>query len=72
MKYVLLFRGSAEDVAAFAALSPHERREPYAEVGKWFEEHRSRIVDAAQLQPPPTATPVRHAWQGGEPRGRWR
>ena len=67
MKYVLLFCGTDQDAAAFNALSPDELRQRYTEVGKWFQEHQSRIVDSAQLQPPTTATTVRHAWQGGEP-----
>jgi hypothetical protein len=51
MKYVLLFCGTDQDAAAFNALSPDDLRQRYAEVGKWFQEHQSRIVDSAQLQP---------------------
>ena len=67
MKYVLLFCGSDEDARAFEALSPDELRQRYAEVGRWFQENASKILYADQLQPPMTATTVRHAWQGGEP-----
>jgi hypothetical protein len=59
MKYVLLFCGTAEDAAAFAAMSPDELRARYAEVGAWFAEHRSKIGPTSQLQGPETATSVR-------------
>jgi hypothetical protein len=39
MKYVLLFCGTAEDAAAFEALSPDELRTRYAQVGAWFAGH---------------------------------
>ena len=67
MKYVLLFCGSAEDAAAFEALSPDALRQRYAEVGRWFAEHGSKISHSDQLQPASTATTVRHSWNGGEP-----
>jgi hypothetical protein len=67
VKYVLLFCGTAQDAAAFEALSPDELRARYAEVGRWFQEHSSKILYADQLQPSATATSVRHQWQGGEP-----
>jgi len=44
MKYVLLFCGSAEDAAAFEALSPDQLRARYAQVGAWFAEHRSTVA----------------------------
>jgi hypothetical protein len=59
MKYVLLFCGTDEDAAAFAALSPEELRARYADVGAWFAEHRSKIGSSHQLQGPETATSVR-------------
>jgi hypothetical protein len=67
VKYVLLFCGSAEDAAAFEALSPEELQQRYAEVGQWWQAHVSRIRFGDQLQPPSTATTVCHAWNGGEP-----
>lgn len=67
MKYVLLFCGTAADAAAFEALSPDELRQRYAEVGQWWQEHAAKIRFGDQLQPPSTATTVRHAWNGGEP-----
>ncbi len=67
MKYVLLFCGSDADAAAFAALAPDELRPRYAEVGRWFAEHRDKINYADQLQPPMTATTVRHDWSAKTP-----
>jgi hypothetical protein len=67
VKYVLLFCGDADDAAAFQALSPEELGERYAQVGRWFQEHQAKILHSDQLQPPTTATTVRHAWTGGEP-----
>src|SRR5262245_32429071 len=64
MKYVLLFCGTDEDAAAFAALSPAELRARYAEVGAWFAEHRSKIGASKQLQGPETAPAVRFGPDG--------
>jgi hypothetical protein len=64
MKYVMLFCGTAEDAAAFEALSPDELGERYAEVGAWFAEHRAKIGATGQLQGPQTATSVRFGSQG--------
>jgi len=59
MKYVLLFCGDDEDARAFAALSEAELKERYAQVGRWFADHRDRIGGTNQLQAPETATSVR-------------
>ena len=64
MKYVMLFCGTAEDAAAFEALSPEELGERYTEVGAWFAEHRAKIGATGQLQGPQTATSVRFGPQG--------
>jgi hypothetical protein len=64
MKYVMLFCGTDEDAAAFAALTPDELRARYAEVGAWFAEHRSKIAWSSQLQGPETATSVRFGGDG--------
>jgi hypothetical protein len=64
MKYVLLFCGTDADAAAFVALPPDELRARYAQVGAWFQEHAAKIKYADQLQPPNTATTVRHSWSG--------
>ena len=41
MKYVLLFCGTEEDAAAFAALSPEALGARYEEVRAWFAEPMS-------------------------------
>ena len=64
MKYVLLFCGTAEDAAAFAALTPEELRARYAQVGAWFAEHASKIGSSNQLQGSETATAVRFGPDG--------
>jgi hypothetical protein len=58
-KYVLLFCGTAEDQAAFDALSEEDLAEQYARVGRWFAEHDSVITASSYLQPRETATTVR-------------
>jgi hypothetical protein len=62
LKYVLLFCGTDEDAARFAALSPEQLRAQYARVGQWWQENQSKIVGGEQLQPANTATTVRPAW----------
>lgn len=64
MKYVLLFCGSAEDAAAFEAMSAEDLRVRYAQVGAWFAEHRMKIGGSSQLQGPDTATSVRFGPDG--------
>jgi hypothetical protein len=61
---VLLFCGTGEDAAAFAALSPDELRARYEQVGAWFAEHRSKIGPSNQLQGPETGTSVRFGSAG--------
>ena len=58
MKYVFLFCGTAADQEAFDALSPEQRRERYADVGRWFADNRARLGPGNQLQGPQTATTV--------------
>lgn len=65
MKYVFLFCGTAADQAAFDALTPEQLGERYAQVGRWFAEHRDRLGAGNQLQGPETATTVSFA--GGAP-----
>src|SRR4029453_9320110 len=64
MKYVLLFCGTDEDAAAFAALSPDELRARYAEVGAWFAKKKLKIGSTNQVQGPETATSVRFGLDG--------
>jgi hypothetical protein len=59
VKYVLLFCGTDEDAAAFAALSEVGLKERYEQVGRWFAENRTRIGGTNQLDGPQTATSVR-------------
>ena len=59
MKYVLLFCGTDEDAAEFAALSEVELKERYALVGRWFADNRARIGGSNQLASRETATSVR-------------
>ena len=65
MKYVFLFCGTAADQATFDALTAEELCERYAQVGRWFAEHRERLGHGHQLQGPETATTV--SFQGGRP-----
>ena len=64
MKYVLLFCGSDEDAAAFAALTPDELRARYEQVGAWFAEHQAKIGGTNYLRGPETATSVRFGPEG--------
>jgi hypothetical protein len=59
MKYVMLFCGTVEDQAAFDALSQDDLAARYAEVGRWFGQHRASITGGNQLAPRDTATTVR-------------
>jgi len=64
MKYVLLFCGTQADQQAFDALSADELRARYADVGRWFQQNGSKIVESQQLQGPHTATTVRFERDG--------
>jgi hypothetical protein len=64
MKYLLLFCGSAEDAAAFRAMTPDELRVRYEQVGAWFAGHKARIGATGQLQGPEAATSVRFGPDG--------
>jgi hypothetical protein len=58
VKYVLLFCGRPDDLAAFQALSREDLAERYAQVGRWFAEHGDAIKASSQLQPREAATTV--------------
>jgi hypothetical protein len=60
MKYVLLFCGTREGQRAYDDMAPDELRAQLAEVGCWFADHGSRIVEGNQLQAPET-----RSWPGG-------
>jgi hypothetical protein len=64
MKYLMLFCGTDEDARAFAGLSPDQLTERYAQVGRWFAEHKGRIGATGYLQGPDTATSVRFGADG--------
>lgn len=64
MKYVFLFCGTRDDQAAFDSLTTDELRNRYAEVGRWFAQHQSKLGHGNQLQGPETATTVRFAADG--------
>lgn len=59
MKYMLLF---IDDQEAFATMSPEVAGAVYQQIGEWWGKHSAegRIVGGEQLQPPSTATTVRH------------
>jgi|SRR5579872_4561009 len=67
MKYVLMFVGTDEDAARFAALTPEQLRAAYAKVGEWWQANQSKIVGGEQLQPANTATTVRPSMNGSDP-----
>lgn len=64
VKYVLLLFGTTQDVQHWEEMTEEARAQQYAQVGRWFAEHRGRIGDSNQLQPPQTATSVRFASDG--------
>jgi hypothetical protein len=66
MKYVFSFCGTGADQAAFDAMTPEELGARYAEVGRWFAEHRERLGHGNQLQGPETGTTVSFQ-AGGSP-----
>jgi hypothetical protein len=66
MKYMLLFCGTREAQRAFDAMTPAELAPRLAEVGRWFAENQSRIIESNQLAPPESATTV-HLDRGDEP-----
>lgn len=65
MKYMLLF---IDDQEAFNSMSPEVAGAMFQQVGEWWGKHSAdgRIVGGEQLQPPATATTVRHR-EGADP-----
>jgi hypothetical protein len=57
---MLLFCGTQEGQRAYDAMTPEELGPRLAQVGRWFGENQSKIVEGHQLQPPDTATTVHH------------
>ena len=66
MKYMLLF---IDDQEAFQSIPDDQKGQLFQQVGEWWEKHSSegRLVGGEQLQPPSTATTVRHSRSGGTP-----
>ncbi len=52
MKYVLLFCGTREQQQAWEEMTEEARNAQYAQVGRWFAEHRTKLGPGNQLQPP--------------------
>ncbi len=63
MRYLLLFAG---DQVAFNAMQPVDTQAMYSEIGRWWSKHLEggTLVSGEQLEPPKTATTVRH--EGGD------
>lgn len=59
MRYVLLFAG---DQSAFNSMTPEDMQAMYGQIGEWWGKHSAAgvITGGEQLQPPNTATTVRH------------
>ena len=59
MRYVLLFAG---DQSAFSSMTPDDMKAMYGQIGEWWGKHSAAgvITGGEQLQPPNTATTVRH------------
>jgi|SRR5579872_5005539 len=66
MKYMLMF---VDDQEAFNSMTPEVQAQMFQQIGEWWGKHASagRIVGGEQLQPPNTATTVRHSRNGGDP-----
>jgi hypothetical protein len=60
MRYLLLFAGDQE---AFNAMGPDDAQAMFNEIGQWWSKHSDAgaLVSGEQLEPPKTATTVRHA-----------
>jgi hypothetical protein len=66
MKYMLMF---VDDQEAFHSVPDEQKAQVYQQIGEWWGRHSAegRIVGGEQLQPPSTATTVRHSRNGGQP-----
>jgi hypothetical protein len=60
MKYMLIFGSTTEGSEAWANAPAEVKAEGYAKVTDWFAKNGSKIVHTDELQPPSTATTVRH------------
>jgi hypothetical protein len=66
MKYILLFCGTPQDLAAWEALSEEARAQKRARAGQWMAAHRSQIRSNYALHLPHTVSSV-HVGSGGHP-----
>lgn len=59
MRYVLLFAG---DQSGFSSMTPEETQAMYGQIGEWWGKYTAAgvLTGGEQLQPPNTATTVRH------------
>jgi hypothetical protein len=59
MRYVLLFAGDQSD---FNSMTPEDMQAMYGQIGEWWGKHSAAgvLTGGEQLQPPKTATTVRH------------
>jgi hypothetical protein len=64
MRYMLLFAG---DQTEYNEMTPEDSQAMFGQVGEWWGKHSAAgtIVGGEQLQPPSTATTVRHQ-DGGQ------
>src|SRR5947208_431428 len=66
MKYLLLFCGNQEELAAWQALTEEARAQSRAKTRQWVQEHVSQIRWIYGLHLPHTVTSV-HAGSNGQP-----
>ena len=66
MKYILLFCGTPQDLAAWEALSEEARAQKRVHAGQWMAAHRSQIRSNYALHPPHTVSSV-HVGPSGQP-----
>lgn len=66
MRYVLLFTGNQDE---FHTMTPEQTQAVYGQIGEWWGKHSAAgvIEGGEQLQPPNTATTVRHSNGNGSP-----
>jgi hypothetical protein len=66
MKYILLFCGTPQDLAAWEALSEEARAQKRVQAGQWIAAHRSQIRSNYALHLPHTVSSV-HFGSSGQP-----
>jgi hypothetical protein len=66
MKYILLFCGTPQDLAAWEALSEEARAQKRVQAGQWIAAHRSQIRSNYALHLPHTVSSV-HFGPSGQP-----